>query len=407
MRPLVPSFTSPLVLPTVALGLLAGACTLSDRMSRSESTSVRAPTRDSAGVQIVEYGGSLMDLPSAFRIVESPLLDLGGPRGDPDHELTPSHPFHHAARLSDGRWVVPDRSSLKVFDAEGRFLSAIGRRGDGPGEFRQPRRVCIAPGDSIVAIDQNGSRVTVFSSDGALVRMFTVRDGYPEASGCLGDGSVLTSVDVRPDPADSVYRVATLRSASLTGSDRGAVATIPLGAPSIVVQMQGHAVPDGDLVYTGDGRLPEVRVYHRDGRLERIVRWADTPVAVTDEVFAQVVRAVLPTGNFEENLARQRVRRHPSTFPVYQQILLDDAGRMWVQDAPDVLNPQSWKPSLPWTVFDASGRPLGRLRAPALSDGFVDISGVAEDGVWLRWKDDELGFVHLTFHPLERISESP
>jgi hypothetical protein len=72
-------------------------------------------------------------------------------------------------------------------------------------------------------------------------------------------------------------------------------------------------------------------------------------------------------------------------------------------DYPDFDNLPAAHPSWPWTVFEANGRPLGRVLVPAIAEGFVSIERIGVDDVALRWQDP-LGFVHLSFHALERVN---
>ena len=165
------------------LGTVAGA--------DAAAQTIRAPTiRDSAGVRIIEHR-TIRDLPVAFRIAEKPTLDLGGLQDDLRAELDAGHPFHHAARLSDGRIIIADHSELRLFDTGGRILQVIGRRGQGPGEFGQLREVCVIPGDTIVASNYNNPRVSVFDRTGTHVRTFTPRHRasrreFVPCSSCMG-----------------------------------------------------------------------------------------------------------------------------------------------------------------------------------------------------------------------------
>ena len=73
-----------------------------------------------------------------------------------------------ARRLSDGRIVVANSgsSALLLFDSSGGFVRAIGRKGEGPGEFSGSMHIFRAPGDSLAVYDGGNLRWTLY--DGAL-----------------------------------------------------------------------------------------------------------------------------------------------------------------------------------------------------------------------------------------------
>lgn len=76
-------------------------------------------------------------------------------------------------RLPRQRWVVfgsIPRSKLLIYDSVGDLLSTLGREGDGPGEFRGIWRLKRLPGDSILVIDWETRRLTVFDADGRYAR---------------------------------------------------------------------------------------------------------------------------------------------------------------------------------------------------------------------------------------------
>lgn len=75
------------------------------------------------------------------------------------------------ARLSDGRFVVPSvLDGLFVFDAQGHFVSRVGRPGDGPGEFRRPRFVSVGPGDTVMVYDTRAARISLYDRQMRFVR---------------------------------------------------------------------------------------------------------------------------------------------------------------------------------------------------------------------------------------------
>lgn len=80
----------------------------------------------------------------------------------------------HLRRDSKGRFIAiaAQRDRLILFDSSGQFLHSIGRRGDGPREFRGLSFVIVGIDDSLYAWSYSHSRVTVFASDSLFSRQF-------------------------------------------------------------------------------------------------------------------------------------------------------------------------------------------------------------------------------------------
>ncbi len=379
----------------------------------SEDQERGAEPRDSAGVVIVE-NGAIDVLPEAFHISTAIVLDLGGMKANADHELNATAPFPDAVRMSDGRFVVVDNYDLKVFDAAGQYLFTIGRRGQGPGEFRQVRGACVAPGDTIIAI-HNGPRFSVFDRNGTHANTFTTGGSHVEASGCVYDGSVLVHSDARPNLASVLPRehgavldrLTTVHRLGKDGANLGMVGEFPAESANPFFQTVANTVPHRGHIYVGDGRLPEVRVHRLDGTLTRIIRWSAAPIPVTPELLVQRVRQSIPSdapaGTFERRMERARTMPRPAIVPVYFRIEIDATGRLWVQDHP-IGSTYPW----PWTVFDSAGHALGPVSLPRLQGVTrIDIRSIGRDTVLLHWKDEESGFPHLTFHALEKVGPTP
>ena len=358
---------------------------------------LRAPTiRDSAGIRIVEHR-TIRDLPVAFRIAERPSLDLGGLQDDLRAELNPRHPFHHAVRLPDGRILIADRSELKLFDAGGKILQVIGREGQGPGEFGQLREACVIPGDTIIAINYNNPRVSVFDRNGAHVRTFTPAGRVPP-DGCLDDGTMLLQVRDRPAGSSTAARgrdaipdlVATVHRIRSDGSLVQEVGPFPGGNLDFTFWRTVNLVPFADSILAGDGRTTEFGVYTTTGKLVRIVRWKDPLVAVTEEM----ARQAAPQPVRGSGTPSPPPRPTSATLPAYRSIKVDPVGRIWVQDYKRPVEMPGW------TVFDRSGALLGRVTIPNLGT-YLDLVSVGRDQVTLRWRDAD-GAAHLSFHALTR-----
>ena len=94
-------------------------------------------------------------------------------------ELTIGRGNDESSRFSELRSVQADSEGriyaldgreylIKVFDSEGRFLRAFGKKGQGPGEFSVPGRIILTPTDEVVVLDAGNRRLSFFTRDGML-----------------------------------------------------------------------------------------------------------------------------------------------------------------------------------------------------------------------------------------------
>ena len=87
----------------------------------------------------------------------------------PGHELSG---VSSALRLANGQILVANSGvpELELFDATGRFVRPIGRKGQGPGEFQGPISVFGWRADSVAVYDPATMRWTILSPGLALAR---------------------------------------------------------------------------------------------------------------------------------------------------------------------------------------------------------------------------------------------
>ena len=64
--------------------------------------------------------------------------------------------------------VSSQPTELRLFTSGGKFVGAIGKEGEGPGEYRAPR-ILLTAGDTIGVFDESIRRLTLFLSDGRSV----------------------------------------------------------------------------------------------------------------------------------------------------------------------------------------------------------------------------------------------
>jgi hypothetical protein len=150
--------------------------------------------------------------PSRWTIAERPLLSLGDADGDSTKDLLG---VTSAARLPNGDIVVGNGrySNIRWYDARGRLLRTIGRRGAGPREFR--RSVFLyAKGDTVVAQDMGNRRWHYIDSRAEFVRIDTLGD--PRRGAWLYDRTLITRL---PDAVDLPRAMAAIAAAPFVAGD--------------------------------------------------------------------------------------------------------------------------------------------------------------------------------------------
>jgi len=355
----------------------------------ADDSAPRASVRDSAGVRIVENPDPA-ERTGWITMDAEPSVTIGVLEGAPEYQL---YEVRGATRLSDGRIAVANAGSKEVryYGADGAFLNATGRDGEGPGEFREMGMLERLPGDSVVVYDWRTRRLSLLDESGNYVAGHTIppANSFPFPAGVLDGQSMLIRLSrmfggpgeepragLRQDSAqyavvpwrgeapDSVEPSLVLPGGPMfmaTGGSDGnrwmSVMTVLL-APSPSVEVR-----DGR-VYYGLGDSYEVRVYEPTGRLIGIVRRGHTVQTVTPDMHAQAVEQNLEGIEDENWRKRQREMIEdmpvPETLPAFREIETDEAGRLWVRrytvgrDEPAT-----------WDVFDPEGQWLAAVPMPA------------------------------------------
>jgi hypothetical protein len=107
--------------------------------------------------------------PGVFAIDTTPVLTLGVSDGNARLMF---NLVQSARRQADGTLLVADGGSLEVrwYDADGEPVRAVGRRGEGPGEFGGPLSLLPWPGDTVAVLDHGQRRLTLLGAAGEVVR---------------------------------------------------------------------------------------------------------------------------------------------------------------------------------------------------------------------------------------------
>jgi hypothetical protein len=346
------------------------------------ATAYAQSVRDSSGIRIIE-NPARASAPVEFRL-GMPVVDIGGASDIPDQEFNKGLGLGSVV-LSDGSLMVPDRVRLQYFDSAGRPLAIVGRSGAGPDEFKSlnPRETCRTRGDTLVVGDVHNGRFTVIHGR-HVVRSVSYKDDGGTIEGCFDDGTILLTKGL---PGLAPTFTVHLTRVALDGKVINRFAPIVFRSPVVESwYVNPSVVVGGQYVYAGDGATSEVLVYRADGQLTRIIRTADQPAKVTD---ADIQRVRRP--------ATGPRRPIPETHPAYSRLVVDPAGRLWIQDFNAVRAPSDG-----WTCFDANGRLVGRLEIPRQGAGTIAVVSFEANTVQAYRADDD-GFLHVAFYRLDRV----
>ncbi|MET0400302.1 MAG: 6-bladed beta-propeller [Longimicrobiaceae bacterium] len=382
----------------------------------ADKPTVRAVSRDSAGVPIVENAAPAWKSGEEWRLSAEPTLDIGLATGAAAYQFGR---VTGAVRLSDGTVAVADAQSreLRFFDRSGRHVRTVGREGNGPGEFKNMNPL-TATGDSLVVGDQSNQRVTVFGPDGSMVRAVPLQvpgmEGFIRPVGSLRDGSVLVTAGTlaRGEAGNGISRDSITILRLLPGGaarplgrfagdemfTQGRGGAVMMAPRAFGLSAEVAAVPDG--FFYGSTDSYRIGRYDAEGKLLRLINVQREPREVTPEDverYKEGRRQASAQGGRPPQV-RQMLERSlesmsfPETLPAYSEIKADPAGNLWVRDywiTPD--DPGQW------TVFNPEGRMLGTVATPAR----VRILEIGRDYVLGAWADD-LDVEHVRMFALEK-----
>lgn len=374
---------------------------------------------DSAGIRVLTTASPLVAAPTAPLWVDSaPLLVIGSDESDDAYQL---HRVSDALQLPDGRLVVSNAGSneLRVYDRDGRFLTRVGRTGNGPGEFSAfswPR--LFRSKDELLASDPDLSRLHAFDSAFGLreTRSFTITPDIPrpQLRGILDDGTWLAIAfdgggALRGPPGSVIGTTFSLalydarggfirRFGSFAGRKRY-VNTVgeTTHFPHLPFTVDAVVRPYGQQILVVRGDRPEVELWSVEGRLQTLIRWARDRVRSADAYPQYRTQALAGLANASERDRRLYGAFYEKDLPLpeftalYDDVVIDAERRIWLHRyrLPGESGAEQWD------VIDATGRWLGTATAPR----GLEIFEVGAGHVVGRMRDS-LGVERIVLQPV-------
>ena len=171
------------------------------------------------------------------------LWSVGGEK-DPGNELL-NRPFE--VRVTEDGWVyVLDwgDTCIRIFDAKGKFVRQIGRKGQGPGDFDTPCWFDIDAQGRIYVLDGRNMRVSWFDRDGKFLGSFRLEKFADpirlDRSGRIFCGETTRGTEVLSSEFKKIEQM--LNIARYTPDGKNAIRIGPFPADPIIMKAQGESM---------------------------------------------------------------------------------------------------------------------------------------------------------------------
>jgi hypothetical protein len=264
---------------------------------------------------------------------------------------------------------------IRRYDARGKALPTVGRKGSGPGEMRNANGMALAPDGNVWVNDPSNGRLSVFAPGGQALRSVSLTIGgyrYRWEAWFEQTGELIEPV---------IGAKAQFRRLDATGKTLGTVDYPDCGSPRTTnasYMAENKDKDRGQLMgmypFTSGGGIVSNRRGHfwcasaKGARVARLPYGRKDTVAVTsvdvpmvaltreerDAAIAQVSQRVAQyvSHNFDPSNV-------PNAKPGIAIVHLDSDGRLWVEHA------SKWKASsTTYDVFDTNGKSLFRVVIP-------------------------------------------
>jgi hypothetical protein len=305
---------------------------------------------------------------------EEEVLRIGSPGGD---DATALFRLIAARKLSDGRIALLNAGSseVKVFSSSGEPELQFGRRGDGPGEFRNVWSLQVLEGDTLVIGNYRPWQFTFFTASGEFVRAVEMRPiviERPESAVALPGGTqFLVGEPCCHSQTGFSDRNLTVARYGPDGALQDTVGSFPFDRLGYLEPELGYVGPpifgatgaviplEHDLILHTSGRGSQIDVRDLAGELRRSIRWTGRPLRVEPRDGAEWRR--ITRQEYEERFpgVDPRVleaqvgdgRPMADEFPSPEEIIASGDGRVWAKEYD---RPFDEGPSR-WLVFERDG----------------------------------------------------
>jgi hypothetical protein len=265
---------------------------------------------------------------------------------------------------------------IKVYDSQGNFVRAIGRRGQGPGEFQSPRSFCLTPQQSLAVCDSLSRQVVIFGLDGQFIRALpdktrSFMDVRVNAKGDIIATQMVVGEEAREE---LVWFDSELKPLLTVASVQ--MAKYPVFNPFLPYIYFGLTA-DGDVLW---GKTTEYvfNVVNAEGKTVRKIVKNYDPEILTQEDKDKKIKETFG----EEGAPSGVTIEWSKYFPAFQDFVMDERGWLYVRP----YTKEKVEKGVIYDVFDADGRYVARVVLPerAMAIKYGKLYAIEEDAEGMR-----------------------
>ena len=286
----------------------------------------------------------------------------------------------------DGRFYVNDSGGARiaVYDATGRFERAIGRRGEGPGEFVLCELYELS--DGVLKIyDHSLHRTTCYRTDGTLMEMVRGRGRYYQDHELfvrfegpahyddnghlwLGTGFLAMTAGMDTFGTAKTREIRIKYAFSTPGHGKGGMSRPDM---PFTARPFGRYFHDGSVLLT-DGVEPVLWWYWLDGSIRKRIDLGLSMQSVTQQDIRRFYRDLdeqITTADDNTKVYLEWMR-NAVVFPEYKtlwnHISVDDEGYIWLEGYEMDFEQRDKGGGFTYYLLNPEGEYLGTTRAPAV-----------------------------------------
>jgi len=250
--------------------------------------------------------------------------------------------------------VDMEASNVKVFDRTGQFVRAIGKKGEGPGEFSVPLGIIITPNNELLVEDLMNRRLSYFSLDGEFLRNEVLERSLSTLNVVMDSKGNFMARELMMEGNQLFFE--------LKKYDKDLNPMFVLDKAEFQNPMQGNFNPFGvlavyifghnDEIYYGDGKDYEIKIYTPQGKLIRKILKKHDPIKITKEDEDRILNEIPDMGpGFKQGM------KFPEYFPAYEFFALDEGDRLIVRTYKKGKNEGEYV----LDIFDQKGRYVAQI----------------------------------------------